>query len=128
MKIFGVDLQRFFKNPTNVMLVAIVAIVAYNLYQNTEGFSDSNKKKLVLFYLPNCGFCKDMMPEWNKLEKTHTKDPKVEVKKVNCSEQPEQAETLGISGFPTIMLFKDGKSKVFEGDRTHKALEGFLQE
>mgnify|MGYP005649005027 CR=1 FL=1 len=128
MKIFGFDLQKFAKNPTNVLLVGVVLIVAYNLYQNAEGFSSGDKKQLVLYYLPNCGFCKDMMPESDKVEQKHEKDPKVDVKKVNCGEKPEEAETLGISGFPTIILFQDGKRKVFDGERTQEGLEGFLSD
>lgn len=128
MKVFGVDPLKFFSNPVNVLLVAVVLFVAWNLYQRYEGFdSDSDKTMVVLFHLPGCGFCKDMMPEWNKFQKAHEDDAKVEVKKVDGSQQPDAAEKNGVNGFPTVIKFKDGKKEVFEGERTAEALEGFLQ-
>lgn len=108
------------------LLLAAVIVVAYMYFTRTEGFFSDDKKTLILYHLPRCGFCKEMMPEWSKLEKAHRADPSVNVRKVNCEEQPEEAETNGIQSFPTIVLFKGGKRKVYDGERTKAALEGFI--
>jgi thiol-disulfide isomerase/thioredoxin len=108
------------------ILVAVAVLAAYYYFTNSEGFYSGDKKSLVLYYLPGCGFCTQMMPEWNALAKSHQGDSKVNIKKINCADKPEEAEANGIEGFPTIVLFNSGDRKVYDGARTKKALEGFI--
>lgn len=108
------------------LLFAAVVIAAYVYLTRKEGFFSDNKKTLVLYHLPRCGFCRQMMPAWQELEKAHKADPEVKVSKVNCEEHPEEAETNGINAFPTIILFHGGERKIYDGERTKAALEGFI--
>ena len=39
---------------------------------------------------------------------------------------PEEAKKNNVDGFPTILLFKDGKSVPYEGDRTAEAIKDFI--
>ena len=93
-----------------------------------EGFHDvSHGKRVILFHWKDCGHCKKMMPEWDKLEQSQAANPNVDVRKVNCGENPELAEENGISGFPTIMLFTEGgDKKTFDGERTKEEFEEFI--
>ena len=125
MKIFGVDPQKFFNNPINVLMAGVVLFVIWNVYQQYEGFSDE-QPSVVMYHLPSCGHCKNMMPEWNKFQKAHEGDAKVNVRNVDCSKSDE-GEKHDVHGFPTVIKFKDGKKEVFQGERTAAALEGFLQ-
>lgn len=135
MNIFGRNLnlglsnpKKFISNPVNVLIVVAVLFVAWKLYQSySEGFASEKSATVVLFHLPTCGFCKDMMPEWNKFQKAHASDPNTNVQKVDCSQNPEAAEKNGISGFPTIIKFLGDKKIVYDGERTAEALEGFLR-
>ena len=66
------------------------------------------------------------MPEWNKLEQSMN-GSQTNVNKVNCEENPEEAKKNNVDGFPTIILFKDGKSIPYEGDRSAEAIKDFVE-
>ena len=92
--------------------------------EQAESFQD-NAPEVVLFYAMWCPHCKALMPEWNKLEK-QMQGSNVDVKKVDCEKNPEEAKKNNVDGFPTILLFKDGKSVPYEGDRTADAIKDFI--
>ena len=109
--------------------VAVVCVVVYFVFfrGSSEGFS-SGKRSIVLFFLPGCGFCTDMMPEWDKFEASQRNNPNIEVRKVDGSQNRQAAQEQGITGFPTIILFEeDGSKKVFDGDRTQESFKRFIQ-
>lgn len=127
MKVFGLTIDFKLNNPTTWVLLALAAFVAYHVMNRLqEGFSDGEKKVLVLYYAPWCSHCKRLMPEWQKVEDAHKADPKVEVKKVNCDEEPEKAKQEGVQGFPTIILYKGSGKKMFNDERTASAIESFI--
>ena len=82
--------------------------------------------KIVLYYVPWCPHCKNIMPEWNKLEQ-NMQGTQTEVKKVDCEANPEAAKQNNVDGFPTIILFKNGKALNYEGDRTMEEIKSFIQ-
>lgn len=133
MAIFGINnlkglkalLTKFLSNPVHVLLAAIVLYVAWNFYQSYEGFS-SGKPTIILFHLPGCGYCEQMMPEWDKFQQKHSDDSNIVVKKVDGSKEAELAQSSGVNGFPTVIKYANGKKEVFEGERTAEALEGFI--
>ena len=97
--------------------------------QSAENFQNgaeaAGSPKIVLYYVPWCPHCKNVMPEWNKLEQEADKTG-VAVEKVDCEENPEEAQKQDVEGFPTIILFKDGKAIQYEGEKTAEALKEFI--
>ena len=89
-----------------------------------ENFEIGKERECVLFYSKSCGWCKKMMPEWNKFKKDVSGELKV--RKVEASEDPETINNLGIKGFPTIILFDNGEKKVHNGERTLTGLKNFV--
>lgn len=90
--------------------------------EKKEDFENMEQDSMVLFYAPWCPHCKTVMGDWAKLKKSAPNG--VKIAKVNCDEKPELAEKHDIKGFPTIILFKNGKKVYFEGPRN---LENFLE-
>ncbi|MDR0445520.1 MAG: thioredoxin [Oscillospiraceae bacterium] len=62
---------------------------------------------LVDFWADWCGPCKMIAPVIEELADEY--DGRVTVGKVNTDDYGEIAESLGITGIPTVILFRDGK-------------------
>ena len=60
----------------------------------------------VDFFAPWCGPCKMIPPLMEEMSKEF---PEVRFLKLNVDENPQISQTLGISGVPTMIIFKDGK-------------------
>jgi protein disulfide-isomerase A1 len=106
-----------------------------------EGFTDAStdgkkQAELMLFYADWCPACKAFKPAWH--ETKEAADQKtiggyhVIFTDVNCSNKDDSAVTqkckqFGVSGYPTVVLLKDGQKTTFSGKRTKEGLMSFLQ-
>jgi len=132
---------KSFLKPNNLPKVAILLVilgVLYYFYSNylKEGFEinhdnldeyiSPDKTSLVLFYADWCGHCKKLKPTWNECSKK-AKDSGLNMVQINVGEGTEKDKSLcekyEIDGYPTIMIFKNGKATPYNGPRTE---EGFL--
>lgn len=73
---------------------------------NSENFNEEIKTglKLVVFYTTWCKFCKNQDAVLDELIQ---KD--FWIGKLDCDKQTQIAKKYGISGFPSFILFKEGK-------------------
>ena len=73
---------------------------------NENNFEENVKSglKLVEFFAPWCGYCQKQRPILEELSKNN-----IWIGTVDTDKNPKITEMYGISGFPTFILFKDGK-------------------
>jgi thioredoxin 1 len=68
---------------------------------------DSKDPVLVDFWAPWCGPCKMLAPTIEQLAGDFS--GKVRIGKLNTDENPKTPTSYGISGIPTVLIFKGGE-------------------
>lgn len=73
---------------------------------NDKNFEENIKSglKLVEFYAKWCGYCQKQKPVLEELSQNN-----IWIGTVDTDENPEITKKYSISGFPTFVLFRDGK-------------------
>ncbi|XP_041652276.1 protein disulfide-isomerase A3 [Cheilinus undulatus] len=81
---------------------------------------------LVEFFAPWCGHCKKLAPEYEAAA-TRLKGV-VPLAKVDCTANSNVCSKYGISGYPTLKIFRDGEeSGPYEGPRNADAIVSILK-
>lgn len=84
----------------------------------------SGKNGMIKFYQPWCGHCTKMKPDWDRLaEESHSS---VFIADVNCSEEEDLCNENGVSGYPTIKVYKNGEEEKYSGARTFDHLMAYV--
>ena len=85
----------------------------------------SDKPVLVDFWAPWCGPCRMLAPAVAQIAEEYA--DKAKVCKVNVDDEPELAARFGISGIPTVLVFKNGQlAETVVGLRPKAELEALL--
>uniref|UniRef100_A0A8C6YDJ1 Protein disulfide-isomerase A3 n=1 Tax=Naja naja TaxID=35670 RepID=A0A8C6YDJ1_NAJNA len=90
-----------------------------------SGLADRNVA-LVEFYAPWCGHCKRLAPEYEAAA-TRLKGI-VPLVKVDCTANSETCNKYGVSGYPTLKIFRNGEeSGAYDGPRTADGIVSHLK-
>ncbi|KAJ1180173.1 hypothetical protein NDU88_005397 [Pleurodeles waltl] len=90
--------------------------------------SETKQRSLVLleFYAPWCGHCKRLAPEYESAA-TRLKGV-VSLAKVDCTAHSNTCNKFGVSGYPTLKIFRDGEeSGSYDGPRTADGIVSTLK-
>lgn len=131
----------FKKYALPLMFVLLIALLGCFYLNKKEGFESgadeietrlmSPEKSLVLFYADWCGHCKKLDPIWDECsKKSNGRMLKRNVGAKNVDKKTEEENKAlmdkhDINGFPTILVFQNGKAVPYEGSRT---LDAFLEQ
>lgn len=86
----------------------------------------SHENALVKFFAPWCGHCKTLTPEFHAASVT-LKTDNIHLGTVNCVENEELCSRHGVQGYPTLKVFRQGKSSAYEGPRLFDGIVKYMR-
>lgn len=132
-------------NKNFFLIVIIIILIVILIYCFFIGFNQNNALiiakepfnstqnnncklyKIVLHYAHWCGYCKKLLPEWEKFVQ-YVSDQNVKnliIEKIDCDKNKQQCSQ--IPGYPTIILYdENGNQKIMNGDY-ERNLQGLLK-
>lgn len=128
-------------NKINIQEILKLSYVVALLYldKNYMATTKSNKQQpakkhtIALIHANWCGHCKQLMPEWKKLE--NMIGGKINIYKIEQSEMVEKMPELQAmikggtqietGGFPTILKIINGRVSYYSGDREANAMKAW---
>lgn len=83
---------------------------------------------LVEFFAPWCGHCKKLAPEYAKAATTLKNDkPPIHLASVDCIANSGVCSKHGVSGYPTMKIFRNGVASDYGGPREADGIVSFLR-
>ncbi|KAJ7998373.1 hypothetical protein DPEC_G00222030 [Dallia pectoralis] len=113
-----------------VLVVLVGAARASDVVEFTDDDFDSrigdHGMILVEFFAPWCGHCKRLAPEY-EVAATRLKGI-VGLAKVDCTVSTNVCQKYGVSGYPTLKIFRDGEDAgAYDGPRTADGIVSHLK-
>ena len=80
------------------------------------------------FYAPWCSHCQAMAETWKQLSTELKGRADIRIGSVDCTVVPEVCKNQGVTGYPTLTLFKNGaKYKDYQNSRSLADLLSFIK-
>lgn len=83
-----------------------MSVIKINKNNFEKEIMKSEKKVLLDFYADWCGPCRMVSP---LVDEIADENSQYLVGKINVDQEPELAQTFGVSSIPTLVVMKDGK-------------------
>ncbi len=118
-----------------MIVLVILGVILNTLSKVMEwtGFNSSNyilegmggdASEFVLFHWKDCGFCKQMMPEWKKLKGSYK--GKIQLKDIEKDDQPStKYKSIKVDSYPTLLVLDKKGNKVGEFDAAKRTVDSF---
>ncbi len=87
------------------MSIVFTVVMTSGCVQDKDKLQNTNSNiTLVEYYADWCGFCQKQAPILDDFER---RNPEIDVIRKNGEEFIQEMRTLGITGYPTILIYKD---------------------
>ena len=73
-----------------------------------------------------CGHCQKLAPEYEKAA-TALKEINIPLAKVDCTKEESVCQQVGVNGYPTLKVFRDGKASDYEGARAADKIVAYME-
>ncbi|OQR86049.1 thioredoxin domain containing 5-like, partial [Thraustotheca clavata] len=103
----------------------VVQLTSDNFVSLTQLHDATNGDWLIKFYAPWCGHCKRLAPIFEEL--ATVVDPNVHIAEIDVEAHTDIKEQFGVSGYPTLLFFKQGQMYHYKGERTVDGFQTFLR-
>jgi len=90
---------------------------------------DTNATKILLFFSPHCGYCKDFMKPngvWQSVKSST--EQYVDIVEVNSDKNPQLCRDFNVSYFPCLMKIKNNNVYEFTDARTFVNVKNFIMQ
>lgn len=101
-----------------------VKVLTPGTFDQTIG--QEGKTVFVKFYAPWCGHCKKLAPDYKKLADVFAEEKNVIIAEVDADKYKDLAHTYGVTGYPTLKLFKNGEIVDYKEARDLASLVAFV--
>ena len=101
----------------------------YKLVGFTHGDFISQDDKLVLveYYAPWCGYCQKLAPKYQELAEHYQGNKDVIIAQFDATTNDLVAPVV-VSGYPTLVLWKNGEPKIYYGENEVEDIKAFIEE
>ncbi|XP_045458329.1 protein disulfide-isomerase A5 [Melitaea cinxia] len=89
----------------------------------------TNKKSMIMFYAPWCGYCKSMKPDYVAAATDLKGEAFLAAMDVSKPGNSKIRQMFNITGFPTLLYFEKGQLRFpYNGDNKHQAIVDFVRD
>ncbi|KIM25527.1 hypothetical protein M408DRAFT_207741 [Serendipita vermifera MAFF 305830] len=118
-------LSSFFLATVTGVLAAEGSDVLDLTAANFETVVNPAELILVEFFAPWCGHCKALAPHYEEAATT-LKGKNIPIAKVDCVENSDLCQTHGVSGYPTLKVFRNGTPTEYNGPRKADGIVSYM--
>lgn len=136
----------------NALIIGAILIILYFLYNynkkstetievkkqenkqedttNEDNMTSDNKlnKKLGVYYTDWCGYSKQFLKQLESGLSDELKKNEVDVMLVDCEQNKDVCNAMGVEGFPTLILHTSKGNRVYNGQRDLNSILNFVRQ
>lgn len=120
-----------------VIIIIVFLLILYLLYRYIQNNNNNNKieklediknkKTLGVYYADWCGYSRQFLQQLDNSLKNELNKENIEVKLIDCEKDKNMCAKYNIEGFPTLLVHKNDKVILYNGQRDNKSIVDFIK-